>query len=365
VSYFEERIVRVQELMRKEGAGLLIISPGANMRYMTGFTDDSLERMLLVFLFPEGEPRFLVPELYAAQVEERAAFPATHVWRDGQGPYVAIKDILRTFSGGRVLVDDSMPAKDLLFLQQLLPRAAFSPASPLMRKLRMKKSAEELHSMSRAAIIADQAFQKVVERRLSGLTEHEVAKILEEEMLNAGADGVAFEILVASGPNSALPHHRAGKREIEPGDVVILDFGCRVDGYCSDITRTLVCGDPSDRVCKIYEVVLTAQKRAMEVARPKVLAQEVDQAAREVVAQAGYGDRFIHRTGHGIGLDVHEDPYIVEGNTLPLEVGMTFSVEPGVYFPGEFGLRVEDIVVVTEEGVKTLNCCPRTLQCVD
>ncbi|RLC72523.1 MAG: aminopeptidase P family protein, partial [Chloroflexi bacterium] len=196
----------------------------------------------------------------------------------------------------------------------------------------------------------------------SGLSELEVARALEEEMLKAGAEGVAFEILVASGPNSALPHHRAGKRRIEPGDVVILDFGCRVDGYCSDITRTVVCGEPPDRVRRLYEIVLTAQRRAVEAIRPGIAAQEVDRAARGAIALAGYAGHFIHRTGHGIGLNVHEEPYIVEGNTLPLEEGMTFSVEPGIYFRGEFGFRVEDVVVVTKEGSESLNRCPRTLR---
>jgi len=364
VSHFEERLSRAQGLLVAEGVGLLVISPGANMRYLAGFTDEAGERALLFFVPPEGEPAFLVPELYAAQVEKRAAFPPTHVWRDSQGPRAALEDILRAFPGGKVLVDDAMPAKDLLLLEELLPQAAFRPASPLMRRLRMRKSPEELSAMRRAAAIADRAFQAISARPLSGLTELEVAKALEEEMLKAGAEGAAFEILVASGPNSALPHHRAGRRRIEPGDVVILDFGCRVDGYCSDITRTLVLGEPPARVRELYEVILAAQRKAVEAVRPGLPAQEVDRAARGVIAQAGYADHFTHRTGHGIGLDVHEEPYIVEGNTLPLEEGMTFSVEPGIYFPGEFGLRVEDIVVVTEEGAESLNNCPRTLRCV-
>jgi len=362
VSPFEERLIRVQRLLKAEGIGLLVISPGANMRYLTGFTDEAGERALLFFVLPEGEPRFLVPELYAAQVEELAAFPPTHVWPDSQGQQAALKDILCAFPGGRVLVDDVMPAKHLLLLEEFLPGAAFGPASPLLSRLRMRKFPEELAAMRRAADIADRAFQAVSTRPFSGLSELEVARALEEEMLKAGAEGVAFEILVASGPNSALPHHRAGKRRIEPGDVVILDFGCRVDGYCSDITRTVVCGEPPDRVRRLYEIVLTAQRRAVEVIRPGIAAQEVDRAARGAIALAGYAGHFIHRTGHGIGLNVHEEPYIVEGNTLPLEEGMTFSVEPGIYFRGEFGFRVEDVVVVTKEGSESLNRCPRTLR---
>jgi len=249
-------------------------------------------------------------------------------------------------------------------LEAALPDASFSLASPLMRRMRMRKSPEELEALSKAAAIADTAFEELSQMRIIGMTELEVARSLEAVMLREGAEGAAFETLVASGPNSALPHHRAGQRRIKPGDVVILDFGCRVDGYCSDITRTLVCGKPSALVQDLHEIVLSAQERAVDVIRPGIAAQEVDRAARQVISEAGYADRFTHRTGHGIGLDVHEEPYIVEGNTLTLEEGMTFSVEPGIYLPGKFGVRVEDIVVVTESGALRLNRCSRALKSV-
>jgi Xaa-Pro aminopeptidase len=183
-------------------------------------------------------------------------------------------------------------------------------------------------------------------------------------MRRRGAEGVAFETLVASGPNSALPHYRAGQRRIQAGDVVVLDFGCRVHGYCSDITRTVACEKPSREIEAVYEIVKDAQERAAQAVKPGVAAEEIDRAARAYITRVGYGEHFIHRTGHGIGLEVHEAPYINEGNHLQLEEGMTFSVEPGIYLPGRFGIRLEDIVVVTESGARRLNNCTHDLQVV-
>ncbi len=363
---FEERLRRLQALMGAGGVGLAVVGPGANMLYLTGFSDEAGERPLLFIVPAEGPPRFLVPELYARQVEEVAAFPPTHVWADSQGPEGALREAVRGLEAERVAVDDGLTARSVLLLQAALPKASFSLASPLMRELRMRKGPGELELMERAAAIVDRAFLRLVEEAtFRGRCEREVAQDLGEIMVEEGAEGLAFEILVASGPNSALPHYRAGDRRIGPGDVVILDFGCRVRGYCSDITRTVVCGDPAPKVREIHAVVREAQAEGVRAARPGIPAQEVDRAVRGVIARAGYGEHFIHRTGHGIGLEVHEDPYIVEGNALPLEEGMTFSVEPGIYLPGAFGIRVEDIVVVEASGARRLNRCPRELLTVD
>ena len=359
---FEERLRKLQALMGVGEVDLTVIGPGANMLYLTGFSDEARERPLLFIVPPEGPPRFLVPELYAHQVEEVAAFPPTHIWSDSQGPEAALREAVRGLEAERVAVDDDLAARAVLLLQNALPKTPFSLASPLLKELRMRKSPGELELMERAAAIVDQAFLKLLENvTFLGRTEREVARDLEAIVLEEGAEGMAFATLVASGPNSALPHHRAGGRRIESGDVVILDFGCRVGGYCSDITRTVVCGDPTPRMREVHRVVLVAQEEGVRTARPRVPAQEVDRAVRDVIARAGFGERFIHRTGHGIGLEVHEDPYIVEGNPLPLEQGMTFSVEPGIYLPGEFGIRVEDIVAVESGGARRLNRCPREL----
>ncbi|GAG35074.1 unnamed protein product, partial [marine sediment metagenome] len=224
---------------------------------------------------------------------------------------------------------------------------------------------DEISSMRRAGEIADQAYLAVTSKAVSGLTEIELAGRLEAEMLSAGAEGAAFETLVASGPNSALPHHRAGTRWIESGDVVILDFGCRVNGYCSDMTRTVVCEEPDNELRGIHEAVRRAHEEARERVRNGVQAQEIDAAARDVLTDAGYGVNFTHRTGHGIGLDVHEPPYIVHGNEQQLEERMTFSIEPGAYLAGAYGVRIEDVVVVTEEGAAAMTHAPHELRRVE
>lgn len=363
---FEECLRKLQALMEAGEVGLVVVGPGANMLYLTGFSDEAGERPLLFIVPAEGPPRFLVPELYARQVEEVATFPPTHVWADSQGPERALREAVRGLEAKRVAVDDGLAARSVLLLQAVLPGATFTLASPLMRGLRMRKGQEELELMERAAAVVDRAFSRLVEETtFRGRCEREVARDLEGIMVEEGAEGPAFETLVASGPNSALPHHRAGDRRIGPGDVVILDFGCRVRGYCSDITRTVVCGEPAPKVWEIHAVVREAQAEGVRAVRPGIPAQEVDRTVRGIIARAGYGEHFIHRTGHGIGLEVHEDPYIVEGNALTLEAGMTFSVEPGIYLAGEFGVRIEDIVVVEASGARRLNRCPRELLAVD
>lgn len=365
---YENRIAKAQGLMAELSVDLMVLSLGSNMLYLSGFSDEPGERLLLLFVSREGDPIFLVPELYADQVCQTSPFKEVRVWQDADDPAALLKRIAGDLGLGespRVLVDDSMWATFLLILEVTLPQADFALASQVMISLRMQKTPDEIEHMSQTGAIADQAFEEILKFKVSGMDELELATVLEEAMKEKGAEKIAFETLVASGPNSALPHYRAGQRRIESGDVVILDFGCRIHGYCSDMTRTIVYGEPSNEIQDIYEVVKGAQENAVQAVMPGVEAQAIDRVARGEITQAGYGDRFIHRTGHGVGLDVHEAPYIVEGNDLKLEEGMTFSVEPGIYLPGKFGVRIEDIVVVTETGAKRLNSSTRALQVVE
>jgi Xaa-Pro aminopeptidase len=247
-------------------------------------------------------------------------------------------------------------------LESILRANGIGLASEIIGPLRMRKSKEEIDYLREAASIADAVLHEVLGEGIEGLTELELAAQLEYEMKKRGAEELAFETLVASGPNSAFPHHRAQDRVIEEGDVVVIDYGCRFNGYHSDTTRTVVCGVPSTKVEEVYRVVQRAQEKAVQAIRPGIAAEEIDRVAREEIAQAGFGDNFIHRTGHGIGLEVHEAPFIVAGNRQLLEPGMTFSVEPGIYISGEFGVRIEDIVLVTDDGVERLNRNRRELQ---
>jgi Xaa-Pro aminopeptidase len=347
---YGERLSAVQRELGKSSAGLLIVGLSSSMRYLTGFTDEPGERLLVVLIPREGEPAFVVPELYAEQVRTASGFARHFVWADHEGSHdaltAALKDVAR--SPGAVLVEESLWAEFLLACQKALPTHAFSSATPVLAKLRMRKDAQEVGLLRRAGAIADEAFRKVLETPFVGRTELEIAAALSDAMRNAGADGTAFEPLVASGPAAALPHYRAGGRRMARGDVVILDYGCRAGGYRSDISRTVVCGEPSREIRAAHDAVREAQQRAVDAVKPGVAAEEIDRVARDFLTARGFGYRFIHRTGHGIGLDIHESPYIVAGNKTLLEPGMAFSVEPGVYFPERFGVRIEDVVVVSE-----------------
>ncbi len=365
---YENRIAKAQGLMAELSVDLMALSLGSNMHYLSGFTDEPGERLLLLLVPQFGNPIFLVPELYADHVRQASPFEEVRVWKDEDDPMALLERTVKEFHltpSTKVRVDDSMWATFLLTLKGALPQADFGLASQVMIPLRMQKSPDEIEHMSQAGAIADQAFEEILKLKVSGMSELELATALEKAMKENGAEKIAFETLVASGPNGALPHYRAGQRKIEPGDAVILDFGCLIHGYCSDMTRTIVCGEPSNEIQNIYEIVKGAQENAVQVVKPGVDAQAIDRAARQEITNAGYGDRFIHRTGHGIGLDVHEAPYIVEGNDLKLEEGMTFSVEPGIYLPGEFGVRIEDIVVVTEAGATRLNTSTHARQVVE
>lgn len=354
---FQQRTHSCQVLMAERGVDLLVLFPGPNLLYLTGFREEPAERMLLTLIPAQGEPCLIVPQLYEEHLRRDSWIEDLRVWQDGEDPVALLGKTIgeKAPSPRRVLVDDRLWAQFLLPLQRVCPEAVFETASSILSELRMRKDPEELALMRRAAAVADEVFDWVCAQAIEGLTERELAAMIEAEMRRLGGEGTAFETLVASGPNGALPHHRAGTRRIQKGDLVILDYGCRIGGYHSDITRTVACGPPAEEARKIYEIVREAQERAVQAVRPGVPAQEIDGVARSVITEAGYGERFIHRTGHGIGLEVHEPPYLVEGNALPLEAGMAFSVEPGIYLPGRFGVRIEDIVVVTSEGVERLN----------
>jgi len=364
---YGDRTLKAQELLAKSDFNLMVLFPSSNMLYLSAFYDEPGERMLLLLVPRDGNPVFLAPKLYEEQIKQESPFSDIRAWKDSDDPTELLRRTVVDLApeDGKVLVDDGMWTKFFLMLSEALPKAGFSLASRVMVPLRMQKTPDEIRCLKEAGWIADEAFEEIIRSKIAGMTELALATALEEAMKKRGAEKIGFETLVASGPNSALPHHRAGRRRIEPGDVVILDYGCRIRGYCSDITRTIVCKESSKEIQAVYEIVKRAQEKAVQATEAGVQAEEIDRVAREEIVKAGYGERFIHRTGHGIGLDVHEEPYIAEGNHLELQEGMAFSVEPGIYLPGRFGIRIEDIVVVTETGAQRMNRCIRTLQVVE
>jgi Xaa-Pro aminopeptidase len=291
----------------------------------------------------------LIPELNADQVEAHTGMQAIR-WADADGPERPLAkalDKLGIGAGSVLAADDSMRADSLLFLQEMVKPVRSLAAGTLMSALRICKSEDEVELMARSAALADEALMAGADACQPGVTEREVADRITGYFREHGAEMVDF-VIVASGPNGAFPHHETGDRRLEAGDVIIIDIGATLGGYKSDITRVVYLGQPPTEVSEVYDVVLEANRNGRQAAVPGALAQEVDRAARETLEQASLGAYFIHRTGHGLGLEIHEPPWITATSQTRLEPGMVFSVEPGVYIPGKFGIRIEDIIVVTD-----------------
>lgn len=330
------------------------------MGYLTGFFEEPGERHLFLILSADADPVFFIPDLYETQVREATFVDDINCWSDDTNPVDRLADLATEFglADSQVLVDDRMWATFTQDIRTAAPGVTLGLASEVLAPVRRQKDGDELAAMRRAATAADETIKHVREMGSSvlGMTEAELAAVIERLLAEHGGTGVAFEPIVGSGPNGAKPHHRHEQRKIEPGDPVVLDFGTRVDGYPSDQTRTLVFGgDPPEQFQEVHRLVQAALEAGVAAVEPGVSAQTVDRAARDVIESAGYGEAFVHRTGHGVGLDVHEEPFITEGNETQLKPGMVFSVEPAVYLPDAFGVRIEDLVVVTADGCERLN----------
>lgn len=357
-----ERMERARRAMAGAGVDVMLVSVGFDLPYLTGYEAMPLERLTMLVLPLAGDATLVVPELEAPRVDAGDDLFEVRPWGELEDPVAIVADL----AAGREVaaIGDQTWAVFLLRLQEALEGVRFRSATPLTTGLRMRKDAEELSRLRLAGAALDRVVARIPSIRFAGSTEREVGRQIAEWTVAEGHDAATFTI-VAAGPNSASPHHETGDRTIEAGDTVVVDFGGSWGGYQSDSTRTFHVGEPSADVQEAFAVLSSAQQAAVEAVRPGVEAQTVDAAARRIITEAGYGNRFIHRTGHGIGLDVHEDPYIVEGNTLELEPSMTFSVEPGIYVPGRFGMRIEDIVCVTDDGVERFNRSPRDLAIVE
>jgi Xaa-Pro aminopeptidase len=359
-SRYLERMRRAARVGAEEDLDAIVVAPSPDLAYLTGYDPPPLERPTLLVLRPGRDPALLVPELERAlAVDARVGEIVDLVpWRDATDPYRAAVDLLPAV--GRVGLSDRIWGIHVLRVQAAAPALTWAPASRVLSRLRARKDPDEVDALRRAGAAADATFEDIRRLPFGGRTEREIASDLRRLLVEHGHDVADFAI-VGSGPNGASPHHEATDRSIVPGDAVVLDFGGSLDGYFSDTTRTVLVGDPPQGFEDVFALVREAQERAVGSIVPGVPIQEVDRAARGVITAGGFGERFIHRTGHGIGLDVHEPPYAVEGDETSLEPGMTFSVEPGIYLEGRFGVRIEDIVVVTDDGVERLNRSPREL----
>jgi Xaa-Pro aminopeptidase len=348
----------------------LVITPGYDLRYLVGSRAQTFERLTALVLPASGEPSIVLPRMELASLKESAVTElglTVRDWVDGDDPYRLVADVLGgapAEQSGRLAVatavTDSMPALHLLPLADVLGVVPVL-ATDVLRRLRMIKDAAEIDALRKAGAAIDRVHARVPEFLVPGRTEADVAADIAEAIVAEGHSDVAF-IIVGSGPHGADPHHECSDRELRAGDIVVVDIGGPYEpGYNSDSTRTYSIGEPDPEVARRYAVLQRAQQAAVEAVRPGVTAEQVDAVARDVLAAEGLAEAFVHRTGHGIGLSVHEEPYIVAGNDLPLEEGMAFSVEPGIYFPGLWGARIEDIVVVTANGAMPVNNQPHEL----
>ncbi|MEP9392424.1 Xaa-Pro peptidase family protein [Gordonia sp. VNQ95] len=359
---YRARVSRAAELTGKAGLDALIVSPGPDLRYLVGSRANTFERLTALVIPADGTPRLVVARLETASLRESAVGDLdieVADWVDGQDAHALALAGLP--SAARIAVSDAMPA---LHVIPIAERIAATPqlATDVLRELRMIKDADEIDALRRAGAAIDRVHAQMGQWLRPGRTERAIAADIAAAIVAEGHTGAEF-VIVGSGPNGADPHHEQSDRVVTPDDIVVIDIGGPVEpGYNSDSTRTYCFSEPSSEIADSYAALQDAQALAVSAVRPGVTAESIDAAARDRLRESGLAEQFIHRTGHGIGLSVHEEPYIVGGNDLELRPGMAFSVEPGVYFAGRWGARIEDIVVVTDDGHEALNTRPHELQ---
>lgn len=366
---YDRRRYRLTRVLQETGMRAVALLPGSSLFYLTGLRFHMMERPILALFTDRGEAALVAPELERSRIESRFA---GYLFFYGEDPNTwghAVEKALKALRLARGVVGVE-PTQMRVLEWHLVESAAsdltWRDATPYLAQLKARKDAEELRAMQRAIQVAEAALMATLPAIRPGVTEKEVAAELTLQLLRHGSEPeLPFSPIVASGPNSADPHAMPTNRTLRPGDLVLIDWGARVEGYVSDLTRVFVLGRPQPQWERLARLVEAAQAAAIAAAQPGVPIGEVDRAARRVFEEAGYATYFVHRTGHGLGLDVHEPPYLYSENRAPLEVGMTFTVEPGLYFPGQGGIRIEDDVVLTEEGGRVLSTLPRHLQVIE
>lgn len=362
LSVHHDRLQRTQTELARQGVDLLLVGPSSDLRYLTGYDAHLSERLSMLLLPRQGDPSYVVPTLEAPLLADRSALLAIHPWEETQSPSALVAEIAGDQAGKTVAVSDQLWSAFLLRLQGAMPGARWVEGGEVLRPLRVVKDGGEIELLKEAARRTDDAWEEFISRPLAGQTE----RLALDRLLgltHARGLGPGFG-LCGSGPNSASPHHQTGDRVIETGDAVVFDWGGTLAGYHSDLTRTVHVGEPDEEFRRVYDLVLRANQAALDAVRPGVPCEAIDAAARDLIEAEGYGAAFIHRVGHGLGLDVHEEPYLVSGSALPLLAGMVFSDEPGIYLAGSFGVRVEDAVLCTDFGGERLNGATRELTIV-
>jgi D-alanyl-D-alanine dipeptidase len=353
---FQERLRRAAEALKAADVDALLLTPTADMLYLSGFIHEhAFKRLLALVLRRDGSSRWITPAMNVSQVKDHA-LPGQPIraWEDHEGYLPALREAVEGVRS--VAFDNEARAEFLLDLLSVSPGVCLAKAGDITGPLRLRKDAAELELLRAAGRTVDDTISEAISLCRPGRTEAEIDEDLRKALRRRSPESQVAFTIIASGPNGAFPHHDTGSRALQTGDIVILDFGTRYQGYNSDITVTCSVGEPADPDArKVYRVVWEAQQKALEAVRPGVPCEEIDRAARSHIEAAGYGECFLHRTGHGLGLQLHEPPFMLGGNRMRLEEGMVFSVEPGIYLPGRFGIRLEVIASVAADGVSLIN----------
>lgn len=364
MSIYEARLARIREWMQTENVGVLLVTSPPNVYYLTGFDCHPHERFMALCLTDKGDKALFVPTLEKEEAQ-KTGFANIVTVSDTDDPMQKLRETLGDAPYGTLAVEKQhMTVARFEQLQTVFGEGKAVAAEDLLLGMRLRKDRAEVAIMKKAAEIADLAVEAGVAAIAVGKTEQELVAVVESTMMSLGASGTSFSTIVLAGEKSALPHGSPGSRTIQPGDFVLFDLGAVYEGYCSDITRTVVVGEVSDKQREIYEAVLAANLAGIAATKAGRPAKEVDQAAREVIEQAGYGEYFTHRVGHGLGIEVHEFPSMHGNNEQEMVPGMAFTIEPGIYVPEVGGVRIEDDVIVTEDGVEILTSYPKDLQII-
>ena len=365
-SVHADRIARAAQAAGERAVDALLITPSPDYAYLLGYRAPALERLTCLIVPADGEPVLLLPRLEEPLARHELGELADDLtlvpWEETDDPIRLVQTVVA--GARRVAVQDQMWARIALRLRAALDPAELVEAGPTMGALRRIKTPDEVDRLRAVAAAADSAMTAITNERLTGRSEADVSRRVRNLLLEAGHDTADFAI-VASGPNSASPHHTPSERTIGVGDAIVLDIGGVRAGYCSDTTRTAFVGDPDPEFAALYAVLREAQAAACDAVQPGIACSEIDAVARGIIDEAGYGEAFIHRTGHGIGMEGHEEPYIVASNDEPLQAGHAFSIEPGIYIRDTWGARIEDIVVCTDSGGERLNTSSRELYLVE
>lgn len=354
-----DRALGLVDARKLEG---IVVTPGANLRYLYGFHTKAFERLTVAALNKLGESALIVPQLDEEKAREFAEDVAVYSFTDEEGPKRTLRQCLARLNlvKGAVGVEGTCPLWILDTFAKVAPSLTLLDTSSLFADLRIVKQADEIRKIKKASTILEKGIAEGCNNIRPGRTEQEVAYAIEQKLARLGAEEVPF-CAVQSGSNSSMPHFERSTKRIAREDLVVVDVGCTYAGYYADITRTFCLGKPSGPQQRVFNTVVAAQQAAIDAIRPGRAAEEIDRVARKVISQAGYGKRFLHRTGHGLGLEVHEEPFIREGSKTVLQPGMVFTIEPGIYLKGKFGVRIEDNIVVTRDGYENLTTLPKQL----